>query len=559
MLRRLDVIRYVVEHLAGRSRSSSIVAVSGSSSRTRRHRRRSRSAVRAPRRVLVVERLQLQHRPGAVLPYDGEHQRGSAVQGLTVSRQLPTARGSRSPASVERPATAAHPHHGSQPAQPVLRTLAPGLLRCRPSPTVGAPGIVCLGFPRELTRDGRPSPRRDPAAAKDPTACGACVPGCATGVPGCDGADRRVSQSAFTWPAVVFPAALLVFGWFLWRKQRYQVGRWTSVGFWFGLVSSLYVGFFSIVFDQRWIGPVVPVVALAGAFFGALLGQAAQRTVLSPLRRELAGTQYELLLSLRGVLLTTLEIGTTSVTIRARFFASPPGGRDAARRTYKLSEVTGVYPASLTGSERLKFPIRVAGQASRLSRPRAHPPGPWRRLGPAAGRRRRGSRVPQHPSSRSQADCLATIRTVRRRRLRVPCGRFRPSRPASRPRSCRGASSRRSRRGRAGGRARRSRCRRSCVTNPASPWTKTWTSSDGNSSPSTARDQPHRGRRSGAVEPGQLDLAGAAELLLLGLVLDLDEHLRPRTGRQLLDRGADRRQRALVADQQVPTGLRVRQ
>jgi hypothetical protein len=167
------------------------------------------------------------------------------------------------------------------------------------------------------------------------------------------------SQSPFAWPAVVFPAALVVFGWLLWRKQRYQVGRWTSVGAWFGLVSLLYVGFFSIVFELRWIGALIPVAALAGAFFGALLGQAAQRTVLSPLRPELAGTQYELLLSLRGVLLTTLEIGTSSVTIRARFFASPPGGREAARRTYQLSEVTGVFPASLTGSERLKFPIAL--------------------------------------------------------------------------------------------------------------------------------------------------------------------------------------------------------
>lgn len=44
---------------------------------------------------------------------------------------------------------------------------------------------------------------------------------------------------------------------------------------------------------------------------------------------------------------------------------------------------------------------------------------------------------------------------------------------------------------------------------------------------------------SGAVQVGQLDVAGAAELLLLGLVLDLDEHLGVRARGQLLDRGAD--------------------
>jgi hypothetical protein len=167
------------------------------------------------------------------------------------------------------------------------------------------------------------------------------------------------SQSPFAWPAVVFPVVLVLFGWFLWRRQRFQIGRWTSVGAWFGLVSTLYVGFYSLVFDQWWLGAVIALASLAGAFFGALLGQAAQRSLLSPLRPGLAATQYELLLSVRGVLLTTLEVGTSSVTIRARFFTNPPGGREAARRTYQLSEVTGVFPASLTGSERLKFPIAL--------------------------------------------------------------------------------------------------------------------------------------------------------------------------------------------------------
>ena len=167
------------------------------------------------------------------------------------------------------------------------------------------------------------------------------------------------TRSSFAWQAVVFPLALVVLGLFLWRRQRYEIRWWTTIGAWFGGVSTLYAGFFSLVLGIRWMGAAVIPAVLIGTLLAAFLGRAAQSAIMAPLRPELAGTQYELLLPLRGVLLTTLEIGTSSLTIRARFFASPPGGRDAARRTYQLSEVTGVYPASLTGSERLKFPIAL--------------------------------------------------------------------------------------------------------------------------------------------------------------------------------------------------------
>ncbi|QNE19936.1 cytochrome d ubiquinol oxidase subunit II [Kribbella qitaiheensis] len=166
-------------------------------------------------------------------------------------------------------------------------------------------------------------------------------------------------QSPFAWPALVFPLAVIVLGWFLWRRQRYQLGRWTTAGAWFSGVSWLYLGLLSLSLDVRWLGAVIAPAVLLGAFLGALLGRTAQRAIMAPLRPELAGTQYELVLQLRGVLLTTLEIGTSTVTVRARFFGKPPGGGDAARRTYPLSEVTGVFPASLTGSERLKFPIAL--------------------------------------------------------------------------------------------------------------------------------------------------------------------------------------------------------
>jgi hypothetical protein len=171
------------------------------------------------------------------------------------------------------------------------------------------------------------------------------------------------TRSPVAWAAVVFPVALLVLGWLLRGRQRYRPGRWVAAGALFGGVSVLYTGFFSIVLDVRWLPAALVPGSVLGALLGALLGLSAQRAIMAPLLPELPATQYELSLPLRGVLLTTLEIGTSTVSVRARFFGNPPGGREAGRRTYPLAEVTGVFPASLTGSERLKFPIALPAKA----------------------------------------------------------------------------------------------------------------------------------------------------------------------------------------------------
>jgi hypothetical protein len=168
-----------------------------------------------------------------------------------------------------------------------------------------------------------------------------------------------LTRSPVAWPAMVFPVALLVLGWLLRGRQRYRPGRWVAVGAVFGGVSVLYTGFFSIVLDVRWLPAALVPGSVLGALLGALLGLSAQRSIMAPLLPELAATQYELILPLRGVLLTTLEIGTSTVTVRARFVR--PAGEGL--RTYPLSEVTGVFPASLTGSERLKFPIALPAKA----------------------------------------------------------------------------------------------------------------------------------------------------------------------------------------------------
>jgi hypothetical protein len=159
--------------------------------------------------------------------------------------------------------------------------------------------------------------------------------------------------------ALVFPAALLVLGWFLRRRHRYQPGRWVAVGALFGGITVLYTAFYSFVLDVPVLLSVALLAgALVGAFLGAFLGLSAQRAILAPVLPELAATQYEPVFPLRGVLLTTLTVGTTSVTVRGRTVRTR-GVAGAGQRTYPLTAITGVYPTSLTGSERLRFPIAL--------------------------------------------------------------------------------------------------------------------------------------------------------------------------------------------------------
>jgi hypothetical protein len=163
------------------------------------------------------------------------------------------------------------------------------------------------------------------------------------------------AQTPFAWAAVVFPVALLALGWFLRGRQRYQPGRWVAIGALFGGVSVLSTGIFSIALDTGWLPAALIPGSLLGVVLGVILGVSAQRAIMAPLLPELAATQYELALPLRGMPLLTLVVGTSSVSVRSRLVRSAGEGQ----RTYPLDEVTGVFPASLTGSERLKFPIAL--------------------------------------------------------------------------------------------------------------------------------------------------------------------------------------------------------
>ena len=139
--------------------------------------------------------------------------------------------------------------------------------------------------------------------------------------------------------------------------------------------------------------------------------------------------------------------------------------------------------------------------------------------------------------------------------LRVP---LLLARPASRPRCRRGASSRRSTAAPGPGRARPRRWRRSSLTKSASPCTNSVAAGRRELGARTASTSAVAGAAVPAVQPDELGAGGERQSAA------------PRRGRRprrsastrapagsAVQRGGDRRQRALVAGQQVPVGVRV--
>jgi hypothetical protein len=148
---------------------------------------------------------------------------------------------------------------------------------------------------------------------------------------------------------------MLGLGWVLRRRQRYQPRWWTVIGGLFGGIAGLAVTLFPLVAGVWWPAILALPDFIVGVLAGLALARYAERVLLVPFVPELAETPYELAFRLRGVPLGTVLVTAVSVTIR-----SHPFPRSAEQfRTYPLAEVTGTFEFSLSGAERLKFPIAV--------------------------------------------------------------------------------------------------------------------------------------------------------------------------------------------------------
>ncbi|GAA1573917.1 hypothetical protein GCM10009742_16110 [Kribbella karoonensis] len=161
--------------------------------------------------------------------------------------------------------------------------------------------------------------------------------------------------TAAAWFGCVVPLAMLVFGFVLRRRHRYQPRWWTGVAGLFGGLTGLMVTLFPLAVGVWWPAILALPGLIVGAVAGLALARTADRALLVPFDPELAGTPYELVFRLRGVPLAAVLVGADQVTVQSH---PVPRGEHQSRR-YPLSAVTGTHEFALSGAERLKFPIAV--------------------------------------------------------------------------------------------------------------------------------------------------------------------------------------------------------
>ncbi|MFF0339067.1 hypothetical protein [Kribbella sp. NPDC004875] len=164
-----------------------------------------------------------------------------------------------------------------------------------------------------------------------------------------------VTGPAAAWIGCVVPVAMLVIGFVLRRRHRYQPRWWLPVAGVFGGLTGLMVTLFPLAVGVWWPAVLALPGLIIGIVGGLALARAADRALLVPFIPELAGTPYELVFRLRGIPLAAVLVDADSVTIQSH----PVPRSEHQLRTYPLSGITGTYEFSLSGSERLKFPIAV--------------------------------------------------------------------------------------------------------------------------------------------------------------------------------------------------------
>ncbi|MEU4196753.1 hypothetical protein AB0E69_32950 [Kribbella sp. NPDC026611] len=160
---------------------------------------------------------------------------------------------------------------------------------------------------------------------------------------------------AWAWAGCVVPLAMLVLGWVLRRRHRYQPRWWMGVAGLYGGLTGLMITLFPLVVGVWWPAILALPGLILGLVGGLALARYANHALLVPFRPELASTPYELVFRLRGMPLAAVLIGAETITIQSH----PVPRSEHQYRTYPLTAVTGTFEFTLSGAERLKFPIHV--------------------------------------------------------------------------------------------------------------------------------------------------------------------------------------------------------
>jgi hypothetical protein len=172
----------------------------------------------------------------------------------------------------------------------------------------------------------------------------------------------------WAWTGCVVPVVMLVLGWILRGRHRYQPRWWIGIGGLFGAVSGLFATLWPLAVGVYWPAFLALPALLVGLVGGVVLARYADRALLVPVVPELADTPYELIFRLRGPQLTTVMLAADSLTVQSRPVLRS-GASDDLARTYPLSAITGVFEVELSGVERLKFPIPLAAPPVAIAGP----------------------------------------------------------------------------------------------------------------------------------------------------------------------------------------------
>jgi hypothetical protein len=168
-------------------------------------------------------------------------------------------------------------------------------------------------------------------------------------------------SDSFNWPAGLLPLAMLVIGWFVRKRHRYKPSRWGGAGLWLGGITALFTSFYTIVIDLDWLATLFLPAAVVGGIIGMGFGRYAERVLMVPPVAELAESPYELSFRLRGLTKLRLVIGSDAVTLleKVRVRTADGPSTDEKARTYPFADITGVYDVTLSGVERLKYPVTL--------------------------------------------------------------------------------------------------------------------------------------------------------------------------------------------------------
>ncbi|MFI5710371.1 hypothetical protein [Kribbella sp. NPDC051620] len=169
-----------------------------------------------------------------------------------------------------------------------------------------------------------------------------------------------VDGGAVKWAAALVPLAVLAAGWWRRGKSRYMPVRWPRAGSLVGGVTALFSAFEADVLSAGSLALWALPITIVGTIVGSGFGRYGFRVLMMPAIAELADSEYELSFRMRGLTRLRLSVDAERVTLHEQMVLQTVDGQSTVReKSYPLTAVTGVHAVTLSGSERLKYPVAM--------------------------------------------------------------------------------------------------------------------------------------------------------------------------------------------------------